>query len=127
MTVLYLRCVFVLLKRLLLGVIAATLLLLFAVVSYPFQPRGGLTSWAFGFVVALLGLGIVLIVQTERDPILSRLANTEANKLTFSSQLVTQFGLYVCLPAIILLTTQFPRLRDVLGRLVEPLMRSVQG
>ena len=38
MTVAYLRFVFVTLKRLLLGVVAATILLLFAAVSYPFGP-----------------------------------------------------------------------------------------
>jgi hypothetical protein len=127
MTVFHLRFIFVILKRMLLGVIGATILLLFAIVSYPFQPRGDLTSWAYGMFAALFGLVVLLIVQTERDAILSRLANTEQHRVTFSTQLIMQFAVYILLPAFVLLTTQFPRLRDVLGKLAEPLLKAAQS
>jgi hypothetical protein len=127
MTVVYLRFVFVTLKRMLLGVVGATILLLLATVSYPFSPRGSLTLGALLLVLALIGLVLALIFQTERDPLLSRIANTAPNKVTFSSQLVTQFALYVCAPAAIAVTTQFPQLRDSVGRFVDPILKAIQG
>ena len=78
-------------------------------------------------VAGLIGLLLMLIVQTERDAILSRVANTAPNRVTFSSQLVMQFALYVCAPAAIAVTTQFPRLRDSVGRFIDPILKVMQG
>ena len=62
------------------------------------------------------------LVQAERDPLLSRIAGSEAGTVTFDRGFLRQFGTYGLLPLATVLATQFPeagRAFDMLFRLLK--------
>ena len=101
--------------RNLLGFLATASTLVFIALNvYPFQPMGTLTN----FATFLFALGAIVVVtvfyQMEKDPLLSRLANTTAGKLESGFTLrLLQFG---TLPTVTFLATHFPPIGQALVR-----------
>ena len=99
--------------RNLLGFLATASTLVFIALNvYPFQPMGTLTN----FATFLFALGAIVVVtvfyQMEKDPLLSRLANTTAGKLESGFTLrLLQFG---TLPTVTFLATHFPPIGQAL-------------
>ncbi len=86
----------------------ALLLLLFAAGSYPLQPQGLLNAFLFAIAVTVIGWTLRILVQINRNDLLSRIQKTEPDKTTFDRQLVSQVLLYGVVPILSLLTAQFP-------------------
>jgi hypothetical protein len=122
--VMYIRFFMLHLKNMMTAISASTLLLVLAAVSYPFnEPRAIL--WEIASLVAflLLIVGMVL-AQMNRDPILSRLSDTDIGKLnylTFLSQLALAGGL----PALTVLAGVFPTLGNAIASLLRPVLQGL--
>ncbi len=85
---------------------------------YPFQPREWV-NWALTGLMVLLGSGIVRVfAQMHRDPILSRITETNANELgvDFYIRIVT-FG---AVPVFTWLAYQFPDIGNFIFKFLQP-------
>ena len=92
--------------------------------SYPFQPRE-LVNWVFTGVLVILGAGIIFVfAQMHRDPILSRVTETNANELglDFYIRIIT-FG---AVPVFTWLAYQFPEIGNVIFRFIQPGLQVVK-
>ena len=96
-------------------VLAGLLLMLVAVVSYPFQPRGELLFFNWTVILSFVGVALVVLVQAERDPVLSALNGTNPGEINWHAEFIVRIAIYVVLPILALLGAQFP---DTLGQLL---------
>ena len=112
------RAVLVNVRYLIMFVSAVFVLTIVAWNSYPFQPRQWVNE-AFTGLLILLGAGIIWVfAQIHRDPILSRITNTNANELGLDFYLrVTMFG---AAPVLTWLAYQFPEVGGSILRLIQP-------
>jgi hypothetical protein len=86
--------------------------------SYPFQPRYEV-DWFFTFLLFVLGGGIIWVfAEMHRDPILSRITETNANELgiDFYIRIVT-FG---AVPVLTWLAYQFPEVGNFIFKFLQP-------
>lgn len=104
----YFGYVFTHLKSLLASSMLAMVLMLLAVASYPFQPQQLLMRCVIGGILVLVGVFLVVLVQIERDEILSRTADRTPNRVNFDATFGAQVVTFAGLPLITLLVTQFP-------------------
>jgi hypothetical protein len=103
--VLYTSQFFVHLRNLLLSVTVGTLLLLLAATSYPFQPQSLLVVYLL-LAVGVVTFGTVMVfVQINRDPFVSRLSNTTPERFTPDLAFLGSFATYV-LPLLGVLAVQ---------------------
>jgi hypothetical protein len=105
------------LKNLLTGATAGSILLLFAIASYPFQPQQTLLRFVIGGMLTLMGIFLVVLLQTDRNGVLSRAADRTPNKLDFDATFLTQLMTFIGIPLLTLLVTQFPAFDELLQRL----------
>lgn len=109
----YINYVFLHLWNLLTCAMLALLLLLFANGAYPLQPQQLLNAFLFAIAVTVVGWTLRVLVQINRNDLLSRIQKTEPNKTTFDRPLVAQFLLYGVVPLLTLLATLFPNMAGV--------------
>ena len=112
------RAVLVNLRYLMIFVSASFVLAAWAWNSYPFQPRQ-LGDWAFTGLLAVLGTSVVWVfAQMHRNPILSRITDTNANELGLDFYLrVISFG---ALPLFTWLAYQFPDIGSFVSKFLQP-------
>jgi hypothetical protein len=112
------RAVLVNMRYLIVFVSVVFVLMIVAWNSYPFQPRRWVDE-AFTGLLLLLGTGIIWVfAQMHRDPILSRITDTNANELGLDFYLrVLTFG---AAPVLTWLAYQFPEIGGSLFRLIQP-------
>lgn len=86
--------------------------------SYPFEPRLWVNE-AFTGLLVLLGAGVIWVfAQMHRDPLLSRITDTNANELGFDFYLrIITFGAG---PVLAWLAYQFPDIGGGIFRLIQP-------
>jgi hypothetical protein len=120
----YIRYVTLQLKNLMTFMSLGLLLFLFAAVSYPFrEPRGIAWSMIVLVVILLIGVGAVLI-QMDRDSILSRMSETQPGKVergAFLWHMLSVGGL----PVITALSALFPGIGNVLFAWLQPLLATL--
>jgi hypothetical protein len=103
---------------------AGVLFLVLAAVSYPFnEPHAILWEIASLVTFLLLIVGMVL-AQMDRDPILSRLSDTDIGKLNYPSFL-SQLALAGGLPALTVLASVFPTLGNAIASLLRPVLQTL--
>ena len=98
----YLRPILLHLRNTIAFVTAGYLLLLVCIASYPFQPRRLLLTICSVMLVVLVGSVMWVLIQMQRDPILSRLSGTTAGKLNWN-EFIFQVLTYGVLPMVSLL------------------------
>jgi len=104
-------------------VTAGYLLLLICIASYPFQPRRLLLTICFVLLAFFVGSMMWVLIQIQRDPILSRLSGTTAGKVEWNREFILQVLTYGVLPTVGLLATMFPALGSGFLNWLEPFMR----
>lgn len=104
----YFGYVFTHLKNLLSCAMLSSVFLLLAMASYPFQPQQLLMRCVVGGIVVLVAAFIVVLVQLDRDEILSRTADRTPNRVNFDASFMAQLLTFAGLPLVTLLITQFP-------------------
>jgi len=112
------RAVLVNMRYLLIFISFVFVLTIVAWNSYPFQPRLWVND-AFTGLLLLLGSGVIWVfAQMHRDPILSRITDTNANELGLDFYLrIITFG---AAPVLAWLAYQFPEVGGGLFRLIQP-------
>lgn len=104
----YIRQVFVLFSQLASFVMTAFVLLVIALNSYPFSQPRAISLWVLGSFLAVAAFTVVIFWQMDRDPVLSRMSNTDGGKIDrhFWTLLIQYGGL----PLLAVLGSQFPEL-----------------
>jgi hypothetical protein len=98
------------------------LLLLMSVSSYPFQPQALLMMFTMVMAGTVVAGIVTLLVQTDRDELISRVAKTTPHRLNLDWEFLKTACTYV-LPILFVVLSQFPEVGDFVGGLLEPLTR----
>jgi hypothetical protein len=112
------RAVLVNIHYLMLFVSAAFVLAIVAWNFYPFQPHAFI-NWCFTILLVFLGVGFIWVfAQMHRNPILSRITDTNPNELGWDFYLrILTFG---AVPVLTWLAYQFPELGGSLFKVLQP-------
>ena len=92
--------------------------------SYPFQPQSALRVIHTIILVVAVATLVLVIVQMNRQRVLSAIANTTPGEVSWDTRFVSTLVTYGALPLLTLISTEFPTVRDFLFSWVEPLMRT---
>ncbi len=113
----YIRYVFMQLRNLAGSMAVSASMLFLALHAYPFHPQGALLNAITFLFVCLATVFVVVFYQMDKDPLLSRLSDTQSGKLDagFAKRLL-QFGL---LPTLTFLVSQVPELSEALLKVLE--------
>ena len=96
------------LQNLIIFLTVGMLLMLLAVTSYPFQPQQLLIGFNWMFVTTVAVTVLVVLVQMERDTVLSVLSDTTPGQITWNRDFISRILIYVVVPIVGLLGAQFP-------------------
>jgi hypothetical protein len=67
----------------------------------------------------------VILVQMERDEMVSRVTGGDPNKFQWHRSLLGRLGLFVGLPLLSVLASQVPLLRQLVLQGLEPLLKAL--
>ena len=105
-------------------IVAGSLMLAFAVGSYPFHPMRFASVFVWAIVLGVLGVVLWVIFGVEYDVILSRTAHTRPGHIDFNFAFVSKVLLYGLAPGVVLLATAFPEVGDLLFSWLGPVLRA---
>ncbi len=111
-----LALVFAQMQNLVYFVMVGLLLMLLAVITYPFQPSDLLLLYNWSIILAFVALTLIVFVQIDRDAVLSLLSGTTPGRVTWDRAFVFRILTYAFLPISALLGAQFP---DVLRQAIS--------
>jgi hypothetical protein len=121
----YLSQFFVHLRNLILFLTIAPFLMLLAVTSYPFQPQ---RLWLL-LAATLTGVGtatvIWIVIQIERNEVVSHILSTTPNKLNFHWHFLAQILLYAA-PLLGVVVAASSDASDLVHALVDPLIQALR-
>lgn len=121
------RQVFAQIQNMLTFLVGMTLLLLWALNSYPFQPQRLLMLFSYVLVIWMIATTLVIFVKFNRDDVLSRLAGSTPNQFTWDRSVVLALVTYVVIPALSLLAVQFPEVSQTLFSWIGYVQRALHG
>jgi hypothetical protein len=120
----YIRYTLRQMRNLIYFVMVGFVLSIVALHSYPFQEPRVITTF-ITIMFGLFALGIVLVmVQADRDPILSRITNTRPGAL--NAGFFKRLGLYLAVPAVTVLASQVPSWGRFLFSWVQPALEALK-
>lgn len=97
-------------------ILSGLLLVLFAEMFYPFVQKNHLLAVNWIVILAFAGLALMVVLQMERDAVLSALNGTTPGKVKVTRQFAFRVLTYVMVPILVLLSVQFP---DTIGQIVS--------
>jgi hypothetical protein len=100
----------------------APILLLIAVSSYPFHSQSLLLLYGITLLAIVIAESIVLLVQTERNDVLSRITGGTPNKVDIDFSLIATFAAYLS-PILIFVLAQFGETGRLVYSWFEPVAR----
>jgi hypothetical protein len=119
----YVEWVIAQLRVLALFLFSSLLITIVLLSSYPFQPES-LVRLVFVVILLSTVAGIMsVVVQMNRDEVLSRIAGTEPGKVTWDWHFVTNALVFGLVPVATLISSEFPEVRGFLFAWVGPLSR----
>jgi hypothetical protein len=104
----------------------AIALLLLALSSYPFEPHRLLLSCSWAIVASVVGAGLWIFIELDRNTVMSHLTGTDPGKLTWNSALLVRVLAWVAIPVLGVAATTYPDIANMLYRLVEPFVRALR-
>jgi hypothetical protein len=113
----YFAYVFLHMKNLLVCATFGAILLLVSVMSYPFHPQQTAMRLVIGGMMALIVVFAIVVVQTERNVVLSKAASRTPDRVDLDSRFIGQLATFIGLPLLTLLVTEFPALDELVQRL----------
>lgn len=113
------------LRLLAIGLLAAIALGAWFLACYPFEPHTFVRICFFGVAGAGIVVILTILVQLNRDPVLSRLTHTNAGEVTWDLPFLANLAAVVGIPLVTILGSQFPEVRDFLFGWLAPLLRTV--
>ena len=105
---------------------ASIALLLLALASYPFEPHRLLLSCSWGVVGSVVGTGLWIFIEVDRNTVISRLNGTDPGKVTLNGALALRVMAWVILPVLGVAATTYPDIANMLYRIVEPFVRALR-
>jgi hypothetical protein len=113
------------LRVLALFMLVSLLLTTMLVSSYPYQPQSLLRLILLLVLAGSVGSVVAVLVQTNRDEVLSRIARTEPGRVTWNGTFILNLFTFGVLPLLTLLSSEFPGLRVALFAWVQPVVNAV--
>jgi len=120
----FLACVFPQLQSLVYSSAAGLMLMLVAISSYPFQPRGLLLFFSWAVILSFVGIAMTVFVQMNRDAVLSSLNGTKAGQVSWDREFVVRLFFYGVVPVLALLGAQFP---ESVGEIIVRILPAAAG
>jgi hypothetical protein len=105
---------------------AAVMLLLLAVTSYPFEPYRLLLTCMWTLVAAVVGAGLWVYVQLDRNTLVSLMSGTPPNRLTLDSAFALRVVTWTFVPLLSVAAAQYPDLAQLLFKLVAPFANTLK-
>ncbi len=103
-------------QNLVVFVTAGILLMLGAVLSYPFQPMSPLLIFNWITIVTVVAITMLIFVQMNRNPTLSLLSGTQPGAVNWNSQFILQVLVHGLLPLLAITGAQFSdSLHELMG------------
>jgi hypothetical protein len=119
----YLRHVFNHLRYSVMGAMGCDLALIVGVSTFAFQPKNFLILALWSTMVAASAATLAVFVQMERDATLSAIGGSDAGKVTYNWAFVSKLLIYIVVPVVGLVASQFPSLGRLVSSLLDPLAR----
>ena len=111
----YLQYVLAQMQNLVVFVTLGILLMLAAMLSYPFQPRSPLLIFNWITILTVVFVTMLVFIQMNRNPTLSLLSGTRPGELSWNSQFILQVVIHGLLPLLAITSAQFSdSLRDLM-------------
>lgn len=124
-SVAYIEGVFQQLRRLGLFLLVSLLLSTALLSSYPFYPKARVELVFLGLMVGAVTTVIAMMVQMNRDEVLSRISKSDPGRLNWDTTFVLNLVLFGILPLLSLFASEFPAIRGFLVGWLEPLARAM--
>ncbi len=121
----YIEGVFQHLRRLGLFLLVSLLLSTALLSSYPFYPKDRIELVFLALMVCAVTIVIVMMVQMNKDEVLSRISKSDPGRLNWDTTFVLNLVLFGVLPLLSLLATEFPGIRNFLIGWLEPMARAM--
>jgi hypothetical protein len=122
----YIRYVLAHLRNLLGFATGASMLVLLAISSYPFQPAQLLLTMSWVAILSLVGVAVLAFVQMDRDEVLSWLSKTTPGQVVFSRELLSRLATYGLIPVLGIAAAQFPEVGRFLFFWVQPFVNALK-
>jgi hypothetical protein len=122
----YITRLFPHLRNAMLFVTLSVVMVVGAMITYPFQPQHYLLLVVWMLIIVTGPLTVFTLVQMNRDEVLSRLAKSEPGKVTWDRHFISQLVLYGVLPLLSLAATQFPEVRGMAFSWLESLVKTLK-
>jgi len=122
----YINRLFPHLRMGLLNVTLGFVLLLLALITYPFQPQRYLVLLSTVLLVVTGPTTMYVLTQMNRDEVLSRIAKSQPGKLTWDRAFISQVVIYGVLPLLSLIATQFPEVRGAAFSWIETALKTLK-
>jgi hypothetical protein len=94
-----------------------------AAATYGFQPKRFTMLVVWGVMAAVSAVTVTIFVQMDRDETLSAIGNTKAGEVTYDWHFFSNLLTYGVVPALGLVTSQFPSMGRFFDGLIDPLAR----
>lgn len=121
----YLSQFFVHLRNLILFLAIAPILMLLAVSSYPFQPQRLWLMLAATLIIVVTATIIWIVIQIERNEVVSHILSTTPNRLNFHWHFLGQVLIYAApLLGVVIATSSLAS--DLIHALVDPLIQALR-
>lgn len=122
----YINRLFPHLRNALLNVTIGFVLLLLALISYPFQPQRYLVLLSTMLLLMTGPTTMYVLAQMNRDEVLSRIAKSPPGRLTWDRAFISQVVIYGALPLLSLIATQFPEVRGAAFSWIETALKTLK-
>jgi hypothetical protein len=106
-------------------VMGATFLVLCSHLLYSFQSKQHMLRIIWADILITVAVTLTVLVQVERNPVISRIASLSPDRLSWDREFVTKLFVYGLLPLLGLFATQFPGVGEGLMRWIEPVQRAI--
>jgi hypothetical protein len=93
--------------------------------SYPYQPQSSLRLILLLVLVASMGSLIAILVQMNRNEVLSRIARTQPGQITWNGTFILNLFTFGVVPLLTLVSSEVPALRNALFSWVQPLLSAM--
>jgi hypothetical protein len=105
---------------------ACALVLLLAVVSYPFEPHRLLLTGIWVVMLSVVVAGLWVYVELDQNGVMSRISGTEPGKVTINGALAAHLVTWVVLPLLGVAAAQYPQVAKTLFQVVEPFAKALK-
>jgi hypothetical protein len=106
-------------------IMGAILLVLASHLLYPFQAQQRLMAFIWTDILVAVAAVLAVIVQIERDAIMSRLTSTTPGQIAWDSGFVSKLLVYGVVPLLALFAAQFPGIGSTVLQWIEPVQRAI--